>query len=93
MTFEMLVDQETYPYPDSDMCEAWYFMDGLKTEMAKLKKKGEKWKGTRPTVKMARLRTMVAFSGLRASSKTVLMNPFWEPARFLGAIVIVDESR
>jgi hypothetical protein len=39
MSLEMLVDQETYPYPDSDTCEAWYFMDGLKTEMAKLKKK------------------------------------------------------
>jgi hypothetical protein len=61
MTFEMLVDQETYPYPDSDICEAWYFLDGLKTEMAKLKKtKGKKWKGIiRPIVKMARLQPVL----------------------------------
>lgn len=59
MTFEMLLDQETYPYPDSDMCEAWYFMDGLKTEMTKLQKEGKKWKGTRPTVKMARLQPVL----------------------------------
>jgi hypothetical protein len=56
----MLVDQETYPYPGSDMCEAWYFMDGLKTEMGKLKKKkGKKWKGTRPIVKMASLQPVL----------------------------------